>query len=198
MKESQTEELILTTAKNVFFKQGNLHATTQDIANEAGINRALIHYYFRSRELLFEKVLVDAHGIMTKRMHSVLTSDDTFKNKIEQFLDFFIDEALEFPYLQNFIISELNRPGNTQVVEIGKNMRESIFFTFSNEIATEMKKGTIPVSTPMEFIINLMSLCSYPISARPMIQMILDLDDAQYLAMIKDRKKQIHKLIFGD
>ena len=81
-----TEDLIKETAKKIFFQQGHLKATTQEIADAAKVNRALIHYYFRSRNLLFDRVLQEA---MTGFMHqvlSVLESEASFKEKIGIFI----------------------------------------------------------------------------------------------------------------
>jgi len=197
MKESQTEELIKKTAKDIFFKKGNIHATTQDIANEAGVNRALIHYYFRSRELLFEVVLKDALFSMSQRMLKVVVSEDCLKVKIEKFLDQFIDESLEYPYLETFIITEINRNPDVKIPNWTQNIAEDILLNFRAELILEMEKGTIPQMPPEQFMINLMSLCSYPIVARPLIQMTFKMSDEQYEQFAKDRKKQIHKMIFG-
>lgn len=197
MKESITEELIIETAKNVYFKQGNLHATTQDIADAAGVNRALIHYYFRSREKLFDIVFQEAQKTLVHKIEKVLTTDVFFKKKIENFIDVFINESLEYPYLENFIISEINR-SKIQNTIISKDIAHSVLNKFNEEILVEIKKGTLNVSTPMEFMINLMSLCSYAIIAKPMIQFSFNIDEEQYKLFMKDRKSQIYKIIFNE
>ena len=69
-KDDATEELIKNTAKKIFFGEGKFNATTQEIADAAGINRTLINYYFRSRDKLFEIVLQDAQEYEQKRTES--------------------------------------------------------------------------------------------------------------------------------
>jgi TetR/AcrR family transcriptional regulator len=59
-KDAATEELIKETAKKIFFKEGKFNATTQEIADAAGVNRTLINYYFRSRNTLFDLVFKEA------------------------------------------------------------------------------------------------------------------------------------------
>jgi len=198
MKESITEELIIETAKKVFFKQGNLHATTQDIADAAGINRALIHYYFRSREKLFDVVFQEAQKTLLHKMDRVLATDEKFRKKVERFIDVFIDESLEYPYLENFLISEINRSEKNGTTIINKDIANSVLKKFSNEVLIEINKGTLKALSPLEFMINLMSLCSYAILARPMIQLAFNIDNEQYKSFMKDRKRQIFKMIFDE
>src|SRR5947207_10794634 len=99
-EEVQTEKLIKEKAKILFFQKGLLNATTQQIADEAGVNRALIHYYFRSRDVLFKKVLEEAIGETRTKIDSIFESDEPFKSKISKYLDVFIDRNAEFPYIQ--------------------------------------------------------------------------------------------------
>src|SRR5579859_8001627 len=103
----QTELLIKETAKKVFFQKGLLNATTQQIADEAGVNRALIHYYFRSRDQLFKKVLEEAVNETRIKIDSIFESGEPFKTKISRYLDVFIDRNAKYPYIQNFIITEI-------------------------------------------------------------------------------------------
>src|SRR5271170_639213 len=103
----QTELLIKETAKRVFFQKGLLNATTQQIADEAGVNRALINYYFRSRNQLFKVVLEDAINETRDKIDLIFNSEESFKSKISKYLDVFIDRNAEFPYIQNFIITEI-------------------------------------------------------------------------------------------
>ena len=108
-EEAQTEKLIKEKAKILFFQKGFLNATTQEIADEAGVNRALIHYYFRSRELMLEALLDETLQEKRDRVRSVLTSDLPFREKIAHYIDTIVDYGLKYPYLDNFIISETAR-----------------------------------------------------------------------------------------
>src|SRR6266481_5000627 len=93
-----TEQLIKDTAKKVFFSEGRLHATTQEIADAAGINRASIHYYFRSRQKLFDTVFIEANTEMRSKLHSVFGEALSFRERIEKFIDVFIEKSLKHPY----------------------------------------------------------------------------------------------------
>src|SRR6185436_3179440 len=104
--EIQTESLIKQKAKILFFQKGFLDATTQEIADEAGVNRALIHYYFRSRELLLDLLLQETLKEKKEKVRKVLKAQIPFREKIATYIDTIVDYGLAYPYLDNFIISE--------------------------------------------------------------------------------------------
>src|SRR5258708_20411745 len=95
----QTEEHIKETAKKVFFQKGLINATTQQIADEAGVNRALINYYFRSRDLLFKKVLETAVSETRNNIYSIFESDEPFKTKITKSLHASHNQNPHSPYI---------------------------------------------------------------------------------------------------
>src|SRR5665647_205115 len=166
MKESATEELIINTAKNIFFFKGNYHATTQDIADAAGVNRALIHYYFRTREQLMETVLKVAMTKMNERLYLITQSQVAFKEKISNLIHIIVEGMMETPYLENFVVNEYNRLNLTCAINPHKDLIENCLAAFLNELEEEMQKGTIPTMEPLQFVINLVALCAYPISMR--------------------------------
>jgi TetR/AcrR family transcriptional regulator len=198
MKDNQTKELIMNAAKNIFFKKGDIHATTQDIADEAGVNRALIHYYFSSREQLYEMVLKDASREMSQRIQKAFAPGASFREKMDTFLTIHINELLEYPFLENFIIAEFNRAGGNKMQLLSKEVAGIFMETFVRDLLEEMERGTIVRMSPEQFLINIVSLCSYPLIARPLLQQVFDLDDAAYLDFIKKRKEQIMMMIFRD
>lgn len=191
----QTEELIKETARNLFFKKGLLGATTQEIADEAGINRALIHYYFRSREQLLETLLDDAISETRGKVQAIFDSKDSFKKKISKYLDVFIDRDIEYPYIQNFIIAEITR-NPEKMKEHSSRKRNFMIKQIIPELNEEIKKGNIPTIEPEHFIVNLMSMCSYPLIAKPFLQNIFSFDDKAYKSFIQSRKKVIYKMLF--
>lgn len=92
MKDATTEQHIRETAKRLFLTEGRLMATTQDIADAAGVNRTLLPYYFRSRDALFELVFREALTRLRQRLHGVIGSDLLFRRKIEELVEVFHEE----------------------------------------------------------------------------------------------------------
>src|SRR5438874_9015673 len=103
-KDENTEERILTAAKKVFLKEGMAGARMQDIADEAGINKALLHYYFHNKEKLFDVIFMEAAQKLFPKISFIFESDLPVLEKIEHFADEYITVILENPYLPLFVL----------------------------------------------------------------------------------------------
>ena len=108
-KDSTTEGKLLAAAKKVFTTKGMAGARMQDIADEAGINKAMLHYYFRDKDKLFEVIFLQEAEKFFPKINTIFESDLPLFEKIEQFVNEYIDEMVENPYLPWFILNELNR-----------------------------------------------------------------------------------------
>ena len=196
-EEAQTEKLIKEKAKILFFQKGFLNATTQEIADEAGVNRALIHYYFRSRDLMLEALLDETLQEKRDRVRSVLTSDLPFREKIANYIDTIVDYGLKYPYLDNFIISETaRRPEKVKLFCAKDRFRSSDLIREALE--HEIKKGKIAPISAEHFMVNLISLCNYPLLAKSVIQTIHGLTDTAYRKFLLERKHIIFRTIFDE
>ncbi len=193
----QTEALIKQTARILFFQKGFLNATTQEIADEAGVNRALIHYYFRSREQMLEILLDETLPEKKDRVQSVLTSSLPFKEKIARYIDVIVDYGLMYPYLDNFIISETARKPDKVRSFCSANRAKSSDL-IREDLALEIKKGKLKEISPEHFMVNLVALCNYPLLAKPVLQIIHGLTDTAYRKFLLDRKQIIFRTIFNE
>ena len=108
-KNTSTESSILDAAKRIFQNKGMDGARMQEIADEANINKAMLHYYFRSKELLFEAVFTNAFALLAPQLNAILNDDSSIEEKIKKFTFNYISFIIKHPYLPNFIIQELNR-----------------------------------------------------------------------------------------
>jgi TetR/AcrR family transcriptional regulator len=192
VRDTGTEQLIKDTAKRIFFSEGRLHATTQDIADAAGVNRTLVHYYFRSRDILFEKVVEEAKEELRLTLDSVLIGEKTFKQKLKKLIDVFIDETLAYPYRELFVITEAKR--NKE--EVNGAHHDKFIKPFLAEIKAEMDIGNIKPIDPRQYLMNLFSLMAYPVLAGSLNKGFLRLGDAEYLKMMKQRKQIIFDMVY--
>lgn len=192
-KDKGTEQLIKDTAKRIFFSEGKLHATTQDIADAAGVNRTLLNYYFRSRDILFEQVAAEARADMSALLDTVFVADLAFADKVQQLITVFMDQAMKYPYREMYVVTELNR-GDKPVPEEKKNRIKS----FLKEIEAEMEKGTIKKMDPRQFCMNLFALMAYPLITNCINKSLYNIGDAEYLRLMKERKKLIFDLIINN
>jgi TetR/AcrR family transcriptional regulator len=195
--EIQTENLIKQKAKILFFQKGFLNATTQEIADEAGVNRALIHYYFRSREQLLDLLLHETLKEKKEKVRKVLISEIPFREKIANFIDTIVDYGLTYPYLDNFIISETAR--SPEKVEIFCSMdRVKSSDLIREQLEEEINNGKIAPISAEHFMINLSALCNYPLLAKAVLQTIHGMTDAAYRKFLLDRKQIIYRTIFNE
>jgi TetR/AcrR family transcriptional regulator len=196
-EEAQTERLIKDKAKQLFFQKGFLNATTQEIADEAGVNRALIHYYFRSRDQMLDILLDETLREKKGRVTSILNSDVPFREKIANYIDMIVDYGIKYPYLDNFLISEMaRRPEKIKLFCAKDPVKSSDLIR--NELAIEVKKGKLAAITAEHFMVNLISLCNYPLLAKSVIQTIHGLSDTAYRKFLVERKRIIYRTIFSE
>lgn len=190
-----TEDHIKDTAKRIFFAKGQLNAKMHEIAKEAGVNKALLHYYFRSREKLFEVVLKEAMNESFIKMFTILSSELPFEEKIEEAVNHLVDKLSEYPFIESFIISEINKnPENGLMVP---PVMDAKHFTkkFLKEIQNYIDENSLSHIKPENFLVNMMALCSYPSSTKPIIQNIFGYSEEQYKTFIKNRKRTLTKII---
>lgn len=199
IKDSVTENLIKETAKKVFFVEGRFNATTQEIADAAGVNRTLVNYYFRSRDLLFEKVLVEGQQEFRESLVETINPAFTFKEKISHFIDVWMAHSLKFPFLDAYLVSQANSGNYLDKIHKSKLQEdEKKKAAFLKEIKLEMDKGTIPQMDPMQYMINLISMISYPLSMRPVLEKAFNLNKKTYTAILDGRKNAVLKCLFKD
>lgn len=196
-EQAQTEQLIKKTAKKVFFQKGFLDATTQEIADEAGVNRALIHYYFRSREQLLDTLIEESVREKKEKIRAILTSSLTFREKIAQYIDVMIDRGIEYPYMENFLITEMARkPEQMKILCAVDKIKSSDLI--KKELEEEIATGRVAPVTAQHFMINLSSMCAYPVIAKPIFQMVHGMSDSDYKKFLLERKQVIYTSIFNE
>jgi TetR/AcrR family transcriptional regulator len=195
--EAHTEELIKEKARALFFQKGFLNATTQEIADEAGVNRALIHYYFRSREQMLDVLLDETIQEKKKRARAILNSNLSFREKIARYIDTIVDYGLTYPYLENFIISETaRRPEKIKLICAQDKVRSSDLIR--KELEAEIAAGRLGPMSAEQFMVNLAALCNYPLLAKSVLQIIHGMSDTAYRKFLGERKQIIFRTIFNE
>ena len=193
--EKSTEEKILASAKKVFVVKGMAGARMQDIADEAGINKALLHYYFRSKEKLFEVIFKEAFRNLFHRINMVFESDLPFFDKIEKFCTEYITVMSENPFLPIFVLNEIHSNADRFLKNISDKKDFPKPHIFLAQVEKEIKKGTIKPIEPVQLLMNLLSMAIFPFVGRPFFQHVLKMDDQLYWSLIEKRKKEIPKFI---
>lgn len=199
--EMNTEQKILDAAKEIFQKKGMTGARMQEIADNAGINKALLHYYYRTKEKLFEKVFEMAFSLFIPKVKEMMSSDKPVFEKIEFFIENYLNLLQKHPYIPGFIISELNRNPQILVNIIEKNVQikqEGIIEKLELQIKREVKEGNMKPISAQNLMINVVSLCIFPIVAKPILQgIVFDNDQNAYEKFLEQRKTFVKEYIIN-
>jgi AcrR family transcriptional regulator len=194
-KNRGAEERILVAARKVFTTKGMAGARMQDIADEAGINKALVHYYFGDKDKLFETIFKSEANKFFPKINAIFQSDDPLFEKIERFVNEYIDEMQENPYLPWFVINEINRDPDRFMADVLGSDNRPQPTKFLEQIEKEIKKGTIKRISPLHLLMNLLSMTIFPFIAKPMITRNLKMDELQFRQAMEQRRKEIPKFI---
>ena len=194
IKKDNTEEKILNAAKEVFLLKGMDGTRMQEIADTAGINKALLHYYFRSKQKLFEAIFKKVFKQFFPKIESFVLSDSPFEEKLTIFIDRYIDFLANNPFLPTFILKEINRDPEfmaTTIKSLGVNPG-MVFEMFEKEMAA----GKIKKMNPRELMINVLSLSIFPFAAKPLMSMIFFENNSQeYRRFLESRKQTVTQFI---
>jgi AcrR family transcriptional regulator len=195
-KDNQTEDQILKAAQIVFQTKGMDGARMQEIADKASINKAMLHYYYRSKQLLFEAVFNKAFSLLAPELNRILNDSSSIEEKIKNFTDNYISFMIKHPYLPGFIIQELNR--NPKFIEkLESNVSFPDITKFKNQVKNEIENGTIiPISAEQLFI-NILSLNVFPFVASPLIKALVNVDDTTYQTILEARKKDVSNFLIN-
>jgi AcrR family transcriptional regulator len=170
----------------------------QEIAEEAGVNQALLHYYYRTKERLAEAVFVQSASRLMPALIGVMTSDMPLEQKVERVIALELDHLARNPLLPAYLISELNHhPERVQQlvtamagmepVRIGR----SVVRVLRVQIDERVREGTMRPITPEQFVVNLLSLCIFPFAARPLLSAVLGLDARAFDRFIEQRRTSL-------
>lgn len=191
--QTETEEKIISSAEKLFYQKGKAGTSMQDIADDAGINRTLLNYYFRSKDQLFEAVFRKAMESFVPDLAVMINAHNAFEEYVPAMVEKIIDTMLENPHIPNFILQELSS-NPKRMPQIIKEMG------VDPEKITEKMGGGIGLShrgmDPRQVIMNLMSLMIFPFAAKPVVLDILYKGDNEaYAEAMKDRKILIPEII---
>lgn len=196
-KDIGAEQKILAAARKVFMTKGMTGARMQDIADEAGINKALLHYYFKDKDKLFETIFMEEAQKFFPRINMIFQSEKSLFEKIRDFVTEYIDEMVENPYLPWFVMNEINRDPDKFLYKVWGNENLPKPAKFLEQVEAEVKKGTIKRVHPMHLLMNMISMTIFPFIGRPMFMRNLRISDKQFREIMEQRKKEIPEFIIA-
>jgi len=196
MSHKDTEHKILNAATEVFQSKGMDGARMQEIADKANINKAMLHYYYRSKQKLFEAVFKTAISIMAPKLTEIMEKDEPLFDKIRHFTNSYISLISKHSYIPTFIIHELNR--NPHILEdvFVKKFGDS-FNKMKIQVNEMVKKGEIRPIEPEHLIMNVVAMSIFPFVAKPILKSVLQKDEKEYQILLEERKTHVADFVIN-
>ncbi len=202
--QDNTEERILQAATEVFLQYGKDGARMQTIAERAGVNKALLHYYFRSKEKLYQRVIVK---LVDRAIKAVLVSvprDGRFRDFLTEFISNYVDHLATTPELIRFVLWEVGSSWRTpdKAATIGTIFKQAIErYAGGHNLLIEtirrgVERGEIRPVDPLQFTISLLAVCVYPFVARPLLEAVFPELDVLSEDFLRARKRELVDLLW--
>lgn len=198
-----TERRILEAARRVFARRGSAGARMQEIAAEAGVNQALLHYYFRSKKALAHAVFREAAGRLFPGLLRLLAGDAPLEERIEAVVHHYIDTLQDHPYLPGYVLAEIHFDP-ARIPALAAEMhgpdqaaRRAVLAKLDKDLAARAKAGTFRPMKVEQFLVNLASLCVFPFAARPMLGHVLGIEPAAWDAFFAARRAELPRVILS-
>ena len=194
-KDTSTEDRIKAAARKVFHQKGYAGTRTRDIAEEAGINHAMLNYYFRSKEKLFEIVMLETMAYFFQGVGTILNDESTsLEEKIERVVANYIDLLLEEPELPTFMFNEVRTNpepfvANTPIIQA---LEHSVL---AQQYAEAVAQGRITEPNLIHTVLNVISLVIFPFIAQPIFTALSRTNKEAYKALMLQRKALIPQWI---
>ena len=202
--DENTEQRILQAARSVFVRRGTAGARMQEIAEEAGVNQALLHYYFRTKDRLAAAVFREAAGRLVPSVAALVGGEGTIEEKVERFVHLYIDTVRHSPFLPGYVLAELHHhPERVKAMmsEAAGARVEHIAREFVRRLDEQLKQrasaGTMLAITPQQFVVSVMGLVVMPFLARPILPMLLDGDDGAFDRFLDERRADLPGFILN-
>jgi len=187
--DKQTEEKIFEAATDVFVEKGMDGARMQDIANHAGINKALLHYYFRTKDQLFNAVFEMIAKKILKKFAPVFDENLSLEDKIRFFFREHITFLQENPKLPGFVLNEINR-NPAAIKRLLKNINiDSMWLRLYELHKEELKKYNISQVTLPQVMTSIAAISVFPFAAKGLIEGILEKVGVDFNTYIEERKE---------
>jgi len=191
-----TEEKIFDAARIVFQKKGFAGARMQEIADEAGINKAMLHYCFKNKQLLFEAVFMKAFSQLAPQVNLIFRSNKSIFDKIRDFTYSYISFVNEHPFLPQFVVQEMNNNPEFVMQFLNHENRPNPNLMIA-QIEAEIAAGIIKPIAPKQLLLDIFSLTVFPFAGQMMVKGMLQISDNEFKQMMEERKTSIAEHIIN-
>lgn len=194
-----TEQKILDVAESLFLDKGFAMTTTTEIARRVGCNQALVHYYFRTKENLFEKLFEKKFLLFTSAITLNNQKTKGLKDKIEDIITKHLDVIAANPKLPFLIINEIttNPDKFRNILEKLKEESATLLKMLDKELNIEIEKGTIREISSFDLLLNILSLNIFMFVAKPMLQGVKNFTPKEFDEFVLKRREEVFRTVWG-
>lgn len=191
--EVNMEQRILEVAEGLFLENGFAQTSTTDIARKAGCNHALLHYYYRTKENLFQKIFESKVGLFIEAFAAPYLPDETFENRLRRSIEAHFDVLIKNPRLPMLILSDMaNKPERVNLAkEALGSFPQELFARLDKELEVEIAKGTVRPMKGRDLVMNILSLNIFTFISLPLFAAINDMPEDQFPEFLEYRKRVI-------
>ncbi len=184
---NETQIKIMEAAMAEFLEKGFSGARMQNIADNAGMNKALLHYYYRNKESLFKQVFLDVLIDMFSMLTDIIETEIDFESKLNKLVKSYMNYLIEHRQFPLFLLNEIYR--NPEIVD--QVLRESdvteTWDKFYNELCQSQKNGDVIELNPAHIIVTIVSLVVFPVAASNVITRFADISQSEYYEFLQER-----------
>jgi len=187
-----TENIILETARKHFVQNGFAATRMQEIADEAGINKAMLHYYFRSKNKLYREIISQTLNTIIPQLSAAIETKGTTLEKIEKLVKAYLRIFQTNPDFPFFIMSEISQKREDFIDELKK--RATYFQPIQHlmmQMMQDMQDGHIRSIPPVHLLINIISMCVFPFMAKPVFCNIMEIPEDRFESLMAGRAEVI-------
>jgi len=193
-----TRERILKAATEVFVEKGLAGARMQEIADHAGVNKAMLHYYFRSKEHLYESVITTTIANVMTEVRGVLQDEGlSFEERIARFIGAYFDALKDHTYMPRLVMQDL-MVGGQRVVQYFRKAAEQAGFLGGVPVLGILEEGIeckeLRKIDPKQAIVSLVSMVAFYFLGRPIFSGVLGLSDEDQKRFFEERKRHVTDL----
>lgn len=198
--DQSTEQAILEAAERLFLEKGFAQTSTTEIAKAVGCNQALVHYYFRTKDNLFNTIFEKKFRSFFQQIFNVNYSEElSFLEKVRKMVETHFDLLYENPRIPALIINELSRqPDHLMILKEKLHaIPEQLFEQLSNELQIEIAAGRVRDINPIDLIITVVSINVALFTIFPIASKVINFNEEQLKMMLYHRREENVKVVLG-
>lgn len=191
-----TEHKILEAAREIFMQKGFAGARMQEIADKAQINKAMLHYYFKTKRTLFSAIVTDNINLLAPKLSAAFFGEQSVYDKLCKLVDIYIDTILKHPDIPMFLLYEMSQGHKDSIAKMKRIIDDNHSLAgLLEQIRREQEQQILKPVPPYHLVLSVMSLIVFPFVARPIFETMLEIPPEHYARMMQERKTIVKEII---